>query len=380
MALFGPPDVVALEKKHRVRSLVRLLGKAKHKLLHVRVADALGRLGDPRAVAPLLAAWPGADAELQEAILEALVPMNAPQAADVFMVTLEGASQPSLRILAAKGLGGLRLQAAARALRGALGHADSRLRAAAAASLGEVAPGDAASAECVIAALGDEDGAVRAASAGAIVALNAARPALGLDSFEPVVGLASTPAGVNAPSSVMRALGGAADSRALAPLLRGLGSRSELVRMAAAKALGELGKAIPDLGLEALANTYGIAEPLSLCGDPRACACLLARVKTEMGGPVAEVRPLVAALQTAIEAHHEVLDSTLLESVAALGAVWGSDEERVWQTWTEDVGDKWCAKQKERSGYRTIQRRVDLDVSTLCLTARRELAAREGVR
>jgi HEAT repeat protein len=57
MPLFGPPNVDKLEAKGDVKGLIRtLLRQGKPSDLRVAAAEALGRLGDARAVEPLVEA------------------------------------------------------------------------------------------------------------------------------------------------------------------------------------------------------------------------------------------------------------------------------------------------------------------------------------
>jgi HEAT repeat protein len=55
MWLFGPPNVSKLEQKRNVKGLIKLLGY-KERAVRIKASEALGELGDARAVEPLIKA------------------------------------------------------------------------------------------------------------------------------------------------------------------------------------------------------------------------------------------------------------------------------------------------------------------------------------
>jgi len=109
MRLFGPPSVKSLEKKRDVAGLIDALRGTDPKRRQ-QAAEALGRLADPRAGAPLIEALQ--DPSVRDTAAAALLVMG-PEVMDVLVMTLRQANplaesasaDPAVRALTAQILG-----------------------------------------------------------------------------------------------------------------------------------------------------------------------------------------------------------------------------------------------------------------------------------
>ena len=72
MSLFGPPNVRKLAEKHDVKGLIKALGYRQDPSIRCHAVLALGRLGDLRAVEPLIGALRDDEWEVRDAAVEAL--------------------------------------------------------------------------------------------------------------------------------------------------------------------------------------------------------------------------------------------------------------------------------------------------------------------
>ena len=84
MGLFdmGELNVTVLKLRKDVDGLVRALGSEKDSDAREAAADALGEIGDPKAVEPLIAALKDPDDDVREAAAEALGRIGDPRAVD----------------------------------------------------------------------------------------------------------------------------------------------------------------------------------------------------------------------------------------------------------------------------------------------------------
>lgn len=102
MRIFGPPNVEKLRSKKKIRALIKALGYKKesthegHKIRKA-AAQALGEIGDKRAVLPLANAITDNDWGVHEASSEALRRIGS-LAADILIGALENADTDLLRI------------------------------------------------------------------------------------------------------------------------------------------------------------------------------------------------------------------------------------------------------------------------------------------
>ena len=107
MSLFGPPNVERLEKKRDVPGLIEALGYAKEgKIGGVRydAAEALGKIGDKRAVAPLCAALKDSDMRVRDRAAMALGEIGDARAVEPLCAALKD-SYVDVRMSAAAALG-----------------------------------------------------------------------------------------------------------------------------------------------------------------------------------------------------------------------------------------------------------------------------------
>jgi HEAT repeat protein len=89
MGLFGPPNIEKLKAKKDIPALSKALEYEKDWKVRVSAAEALGQIGDSRAVEPLITALKVKDADLHQAAAEALAVIGAP-AVDPLMTVLFG--------------------------------------------------------------------------------------------------------------------------------------------------------------------------------------------------------------------------------------------------------------------------------------------------
>jgi HEAT repeat protein len=243
-------------------------------------ARALGALGDPRAIPPLLATTADIDSDVRKAAAEALAALGEPLG-EVIRQSLEG-SVEARRELArrrdARSIDPLLL---------ALRHV--QVRAAAAEAL--VAMG-ADSAPALRKSLTSSDDGVRALAAGALAEVG------GPHEVDPLIGvLRDRSADARAQSA--RALGAIGDRRAVSGLLAVTGDRFDEVRKAAAAALALLGEPLGEVIRQSLEGSLEARRELAATRDPRA------------------VEPLVRALDTPDAAIQEAAVASLVELAAA---------------------------------------------------------------
>jgi len=70
--LFGPPNVEKLKAKSDVKGLIKALGYEKDSRVRRDAAGALGKIGDARAVEPLIAALKDEDKDVRTAAARVL--------------------------------------------------------------------------------------------------------------------------------------------------------------------------------------------------------------------------------------------------------------------------------------------------------------------
>jgi HEAT repeat protein len=273
-------------------------------------AKALGQLGDLRAVAPLIdsliikmgaLSWPN------ERAAWALGQLGDPRAVEPLITVLQGRDIVH-RITAAESLGRIGDSRATDPLINAMHDRNEFVRKAAASALQQVV--DSRSVSLLINALRDSDESVRNSVANALVTL-------GESALAPLI------AALHDPDDWVRnraaeALGQLGDARAVEPLLAALRDPDEAVRREAAGALGELrdARAVEPL-LAALRDPDKwvrgrAAEALGALGDARAVEPLIAalrdpdkEVRREAAGALGvigdarAVEPLITALHDA---------------------------------------------------------------------------------
>ena len=239
MSLFGPPDVEKLESKRDVKGLIGALGYQKDPYGDLRraAAEALGEIGDPRAVEPLIGSLK--DDRVHLAAIKALDKINDRRAVE-----------PLIGMLKSRG------REASEAAAMTLGHL-----------------GDPRAIEPLVAALGNGP-----AAAEALIQIGDAR------AVDPLIGKLlwknQWPMFRDSREAAAELLGRFGDPRAVEPLIAALKDQDRDVRKAAAEALGRLGdlRAVEPLlaFLGDIETGSAAIEALAKIGDPRAVEPLLA--------------------------------------------------------------------------------------------------------
>ena len=236
-----------LGDRRAVEPLLSVLGDRKrNEQARCVAADALATLGDPRAVEPLTQALVDGKAPVRRAAAGALAKLGDPRwqtwikgdqndftrlascndggACDLLLRAIADRNRErDVRCAVAQALGGQRERRAVEPLIAAMGDIDSKFRCTVAAALGDL--GDARAVEPLIRAMGGEERNLCVAATGALAKLGDAR------AVEPLIRAMEGPAG----STAAEALGALGDRRAVEPLLRRLSWH------AAVRALGKLG-------------------------------------------------------------------------------------------------------------------------------------------
>lgn len=241
-----------------------------------RAIDRLARLGDPKAVTPLIEA-------------------------------LGAAKEPQLRVKTAEALGQLRDRRAVDALIAASRAREPEVRVAAIASLGLI--GDHTAAEPLFVSARDEDRLVRDAAIGALAALGISVDRVAADlsapnwqirvaalstlarlgdrSALPLIVAALKDPDPRVRSEAARTAGTLGDQRALDPLIKSLGDPASEVRIEATFALGSLKDARSIGPLTGLLNdrnplvSLAAAESLARMRDPKATRVLIVSLSAE---------------------------------------------------------------------------------------------------
>jgi len=289
--------------------------------LRLAALEALGQLGDARAVGAVVAvARRGTDGAVRQRAVETLGQLGDPRAVGPLLAVLDD-DEPSLRAGAATALGQIGDGRAARPLTEALEDDDERVRRRAISALGQiwrlpplVRLGDDSPAvrqgaalalgqvrdrrvvRPLVAALRDQDGSVGASAATALGQLGDAQ------AVEPLVSALLTSKEPAARQSAAEALGNLGDRRAVEPLVAALKDRERDVRRRVATALGQLkdGRAIQPL--IALCTDKGVQERV-------------VKALAQIGGPA--VPALIAACR---EGERDVR----ISAIAALGQMGGA--------------------------------------------------------
>ncbi|MHB8958933.1 MAG: HEAT repeat domain-containing protein [Candidatus Limnocylindrales bacterium] len=237
MPLFGgPPDIDRLKADNDVPGLIKALRYQKDALVPQNAARALGEIGDPTAVAPLVASLTDRDGMVRQAAARSLGKIGDARAVEPLIAALRDGW---VRSEAVESLGQIGHPAAVGPVVAALDDSNPDVRIAAVRSLGRLH--DARAVAPLIAALKDTDRDMRTEainSLGELEALGDARVVAALIAMlrdEPTVrDPQTTPAGSFAPREAL----GKAGTPAVEPLIAALGDANVLVRRAAAVILG----------------------------------------------------------------------------------------------------------------------------------------------
>lgn len=252
MSFFGPPNVEKMKAKKDVSGLIKALSYTKDASVREAAAHALGEIGDPRAVEPLIVVLNDNDWEKRFE--------NRP-----------------VRFAAASALGRIGDSRAVRPLAEALNEYVLGLDGPASDALIEI--GDPSAVQPVIAvmmSIGNKDNSIRVLCA------------IGKPAVEPVTTLLEDKRS-RVRQTAAYVLGEIGDRRAVDPLVQTLKDRAEHVRTRAAKALGQIGDArAVDPLIIALQDEWAdmrkaAAEALGKIGTPKAKEALVARGYGQQG-------------------------------------------------------------------------------------------------
>lgn len=222
----GHAAVKALGKLGDLRALEPLIKALGNNALAADAAEALGQLGDKRALEPLLAALQSTAYNVPEAALGALGQLGDARAVEPLIKML---GNYVLGGHAARTLGKLRDARAVEPLIGALGHKENMVRIGAADALGQL--GDIRAFEPLLQILGDAEPKVREASAKALGQLGDAR------AVAPLINLLGDTKAANGAVAALVQLGNVS----VQLLIKALENENLSVRQGAAKALAKLG-------------------------------------------------------------------------------------------------------------------------------------------
>ncbi len=271
MGLFGPPDVDKMEKKNNIKGLIKALRNGRDWGVNREAAEALGKIGDPRAVEPLIAVIK--DEGISEAA-RALGKIGDSRAVAPLIAVLKDKNLRKDAVEALGKIGG----PAVDPLIAALKDEDRHVRRAAAEALGKI--GDPRAVEPLNASLEDKADYVRVIAAEALGKIGDLR------AVEPLVNALKDKAR-DLRMTAANALGKIRDPRAVEPLVATLLDTVDIkVREAVIEALNKLGWQ-PDQG-EA-GDIYNAMYYVSMREWEKAAA---------LGAPAVE--PLIAALDREI--------------------------------------------------------------------------------
>jgi len=262
------PDINELIEREDVDGLINELRGVSWRM---RAVVALGKIGDPRAVEPLIVTLQDLQDEelwVRQYTARALGKIGDPRAVEPLIVAL-GDEDSNVGIDAANALGEIGVSAVAHLIV-ALGNGDRRVRSGAANALGEI--GDPRAVEPLIAAMEDEDLWVRqraVVSLGSISDEKAVKP----------LTIALQDEDSNLRGWAAESLGKIGDPRAVEPLIAAMEDGDSWVRQYTARALGKIGdpRAVEPLIVTLqydAAHDWVAAEALGEIGDPRAVSAI----------------------------------------------------------------------------------------------------------
>jgi HEAT repeat protein len=331
MFQFGQPNIEKLTAKRNVRALTKALGYRKAWYTRKAAAEALGKLGDVRAIEPLTIALKDEDKDVRRTAADALEALHwqphKDEASAYYWISKkniapcaeigEPAVFPLIRVLAERDPDDCR---------------------AAAEALGRI--GDPRAVEPLI-------GVVRESGWGFIGSTAAeALSRMGSEGAEQLLGLLADPS-TDVRLTAVRALGGLGDPQAVEPLHRALSDADRDVRQAAAVALGKLGGAAVGALIDALQDKAVAAhaiQALAAIGDVRALPPLIAALRDESYGVrVAAVDAIGSFGGMALD---PLIDALRVPNRNARRAAAETLDKLGWQPGADATGtDYWIAKQ-----------------------------------
>ena len=292
MGLFGPPDVPKLKAARDVKALAKALADQKDAQVRCAAADALGSIGDPRGVEPLVAAMRDPAEPVRQVAAAALVQIGDERCIEGLTAllgdkdaTTHGAAVGALQKIGLPAVRGLVVAlgceaavstVALEALKGlglpALAPMMAALKdageTAGHAAIWVLASFGAPAVEPLLAALEDENGNVRMTAAGSLGGIGDAR------AVEPLIAALGN-GDVTVCAEAATALGSIGDARAVEPLIGVLDAVYYLIPMNAAWSLGQIGDARAAEPLltkldRATGGRYVYVDALGMLGDERA--------------------------------------------------------------------------------------------------------------
>lgn len=231
MSLFGPPNVEKMKAKKDVSGLIKALSYTKDSDIRKAAADALGEIGDLRAVEPLISSQ-NLDSFVREAAISALGEIGDPRAVEPLVAALKDLN-PLVREAAARALGEIGDPRAVEFLVAALKDSDNKMKRIVVQTLGKI--GDSQAAEPLVNILINEPWVVlREDSAEALgkIGAPAAMPliaAIGVGKYSTEKTIVKALVNIGSP--------------AINPLIAKLKAKELEVRKLACEALGEMGDA-----------------------------------------------------------------------------------------------------------------------------------------
>ncbi len=265
MPLFGPPDVDKLRVKRDVQGLIKALGFPKDSYIRQNAAEALGAIGDPRAVKPLIVALNDIDSGVRKTAVYALGNIGDSRAAEPLIAALKDKTWGHWAVEALVKIGA----PAVTPLIVALKAENRKIRQGAAGALEKIG---APAVTPLIVALNDEDKNIRQGAAQALGYMG------GPQAVEPLISALKDVDG-DVRQVTARALGNIGNARVTEPLIAALKDEDSLVRMHAGSALEKIGAPAVTPLIVALNDEdknirQGAALVLEEIGDPRAMDAL----------------------------------------------------------------------------------------------------------
>lgn len=289
MSLFGSPDVEKLKAKGDIKGLIKALSYTKDQAVRQSAAEALGEMGDVRAVEPLLAALKG-DESIRISAIKALGQIGDTRAVETLVAARASKDEKTAKagLEALRQLGPAGVDAVIAVFQNT--EEETVFRVMAAQALGQI--GDPRAFEPLLATFQEDDptGWLGEAAAEALGALGDSR------AFDPLMAtLNDKDADEALREASAKALGYLGDLRAVESLIATFEETDPdgyewPLQTSAAQALGELGdsravdailKALKDYAIEYGEFQYAMVKVLEQLGDQRAAGPLIALFDAE---------------------------------------------------------------------------------------------------
>jgi HEAT repeat protein len=286
MGLFGPPNIEKLKTRRDVQGLIRALTYKKDPSVRAAAAAALGEIGQPSAIEPLITALldVAGEAVVHNAAHSALVKIGAPAVEPLIGTMRRKSDDPDNFVsvgMAVWVLGDIADKRAVEPLIAALGDQNENglVRAVSASALGKIA--DARVVEPLVTALKDRDAEIRCDAAASLGEIADARAVGSL-----ITALKDQDARVRPVAA--EALGKVGDVRAIDPLAGLLGTTDSELTDVALRALAKIGAPAVNTMISALQSPdprvrVRAADVLGDIRDLRVVRPLISAMKDESG-------------------------------------------------------------------------------------------------